>query len=292
MAVDWEQRIDFERLRTERLGARQEAAEGVGDRRAALLRHEQHPLHHRDAHRHLGDGQARAVHPAAAGRRADPVGLRLRRPPPPALLPLARRALARGHLDRCAARWRPRWAAPKTWRARFASSSRSAGCMGPPLGVDVIELPVLFALQREGIQVVDGQQLMQQARMIKTAGRDHAAQHRLHDGGRRLRRAVPLHEARRARERVRRPGQQGALRYGVGARRGRQRHLRRALQPAPARLQRPRAAPRRPGLLRHPAQLQRLPHLLLPHVRHRQRVRSAGGRLQALPRLPRRRDRA
>ena len=36
------------------------------------------------------------------------------------------------------------------------------------MGIDAIEPPVLFALQREGIQVVDGQQLMQQARMIKT----------------------------------------------------------------------------------------------------------------------------
>ncbi len=37
-----------------------------------------------------------------------------------------------------------------------------------PLGVDVIELPVLFALQREGIRVVDGQQLMHTVRRIKT----------------------------------------------------------------------------------------------------------------------------
>ncbi|MFQ5858528.1 MAG: M24 family metallopeptidase [Anaerolineae bacterium] len=37
-----------------------------------------------------------------------------------------------------------------------------------PVGVDVIELPVLFALQAEGIKVVDGQQLMLRARAIKT----------------------------------------------------------------------------------------------------------------------------
>jgi Xaa-Pro aminopeptidase len=37
-----------------------------------------------------------------------------------------------------------------------------------PLGVDAVELPVLFALQKEGLTVVDGQQLMQQARVIKT----------------------------------------------------------------------------------------------------------------------------
>ncbi len=41
------------------------------------------------------------------------------------------------------------------------------GLLHQPLGVDAIELPVLFALQAEGIQVVDGQQLMQQARLIK-----------------------------------------------------------------------------------------------------------------------------
>jgi Xaa-Pro aminopeptidase len=42
------------------------------------------------------------------------------------------------------------------------------GLLNEPIGVDAVELPVLFALQEEGIKVVDGQQLMQQARMIKT----------------------------------------------------------------------------------------------------------------------------
>jgi Xaa-Pro aminopeptidase len=37
-----------------------------------------------------------------------------------------------------------------------------------PVGVDVIELPVLFALQAQGIKVVDGQQLMHDVRKIKT----------------------------------------------------------------------------------------------------------------------------
>src|ERR671918_421559 len=42
------------------------------------------------------------------------------------------------------------------------------GLLGDPVGVDAIELPVLFALQAEGIEVVDGQQIMQSARVIKT----------------------------------------------------------------------------------------------------------------------------
>lgn len=42
------------------------------------------------------------------------------------------------------------------------------GVAGQPLGVDVIELPILFALQQVGITVVDGQQLFMEARRIKT----------------------------------------------------------------------------------------------------------------------------
>ncbi len=42
------------------------------------------------------------------------------------------------------------------------------GMLGEPLGVDVIELPILAALQDAGIQVVDGQQVFLEARRIKT----------------------------------------------------------------------------------------------------------------------------
>ena len=43
------------------------------------------------------------------------------------------------------------------------------GVADQPLGVDVIELPVLFALQQLGIEVVDGQQVFMEARRIKTS---------------------------------------------------------------------------------------------------------------------------
>jgi Xaa-Pro aminopeptidase len=42
------------------------------------------------------------------------------------------------------------------------------GLLNEPVGVDVVEPPVMFALQREGIKVVDGQELMSIAREIKT----------------------------------------------------------------------------------------------------------------------------
>src|SRR3954469_9052917 len=43
------------------------------------------------------------------------------------------------------------------------------GLLGDPLGVDVVEIPVLRALEAAGITVVDCQALMQDVRMIKTA---------------------------------------------------------------------------------------------------------------------------
>ena len=105
-----------------------EHAGEVGAGLGALLRHEQRPLHHGHAHRHVGAGQDQPLHAAAAERRADPLGLRLRRAPPPAELRLARRALARRHpadARRDDARDGPR----RGRRARRSrSSSRSAAC--------------------------------------------------------------------------------------------------------------------------------------------------------------------
>src|SRR3546814_5915345 len=40
-----------------------------------------------------------------------------------------------------------------------------------PLGIDVMELPMLRALEAEGIEVVDGQQALLDAREIKTPDR-------------------------------------------------------------------------------------------------------------------------
>jgi Xaa-Pro aminopeptidase len=42
------------------------------------------------------------------------------------------------------------------------------GLAGEPVGVDLIEMPILFALQQKGLEIVDGQQVFLQARKIKT----------------------------------------------------------------------------------------------------------------------------
>jgi Xaa-Pro aminopeptidase len=52
--------------------------------------------------------------------------------------------------------------------AKIRLELEQRGLLGEPVGVDAIEPPVLFALQKEGVTVVDGQQLMQEARMLKT----------------------------------------------------------------------------------------------------------------------------
>ncbi|MGH3058099.1 MAG: M24 family metallopeptidase [Gaiellaceae bacterium] len=52
--------------------------------------------------------------------------------------------------------------------AKIRVELEERGLLGEPLGVDVIELPVLEALQAEGIRVVDCQALMQDVRKLKT----------------------------------------------------------------------------------------------------------------------------
>ena len=113
------------------------------------------------------------------------------------------------------------------------------GVADQPLGVDVIELPILFALQQAGIRVVDGQQLFMEARRIKTddeirlltqaASMVDAAYEELY---RFLRPGVRENEAVGA-------GREDALRPRLGVRRGRQRDLGRALLTASARVLRP-----------------------------------------------------
>ena len=184
-AVDWEERIRFDRLRDERLARLKAELDALRPRRRAGLRLLEHPLHVLDPHRHLGDGQADPVLAADPQLGPDRLGLRLGREAPPALQPVARRRRPRrwtptrtprttarsgrgsrtapGPASRpSAVRSTPPPASPTRWRGRSSGSWRSSGCANEPLGVDVIELPILFALQKAGIDVVDGQQVFLQ----------------------------------------------------------------------------------------------------------------------------------
>ncbi|QRP49396.1 Xaa-Pro peptidase family protein [Amycolatopsis sp. FDAARGOS 1241] len=53
--------------------------------------------------------------------------------------------------------------------AKIKRELEKFGLLGEPLGVDVIELPILAALQRAGVTVTDGQQVFMEARRVKTA---------------------------------------------------------------------------------------------------------------------------
>src|SRR5438105_1746914 len=168
MGVDWEERVNFERLRTERLarikkllrasemGAllcfdmnniRYITATHIGTwamdklARFSLLPRDDEPImwdfgsaarHHKLYCPWLGDDRSRA-------------GI----------------STQRGAMS------------PESGRAEDVAKKirielEERGLLNEPIGVDVVEMPVLFALQAEGIKVVDGQQLMQKARVIKT----------------------------------------------------------------------------------------------------------------------------
>jgi len=63
---------------------------------------------------------------------------------------------------------RPEAGRPQDVAHKIMVELEAAGLTKEPVGVDIVEPPILFALQEEGLKVVDGQQLMLQARMIKT----------------------------------------------------------------------------------------------------------------------------
>jgi Xaa-Pro dipeptidase len=166
MQVDWEQRVDFDRLRTERLARAKEhlrrsdlgallcfdmaniryiTATHIGtwamDKliRFCLLPQDDEPImwdfgsaarHHKLYNPWLGEDRSRAgistLRGAVEGRAESVAG-----------------------------------------KIRVELELR--GLLGEPVGVDVVELPVLRALEAEGITVVDGQALMQEVRKIKTS---------------------------------------------------------------------------------------------------------------------------
>jgi len=63
--------------------------------------------------------------------------------------------------------------APETGRAmavaqKIYNELVEHGLHNDPVAIDIVELPILFALQELGVTVIDGQQMMQQARLVKS----------------------------------------------------------------------------------------------------------------------------
>ena len=133
MAVDWEQRVDFDRLRRTRLAKTKADARRVGARGAAALRSQQPPLRHEHRDRDVGARQEHPLRARVPRRGPGALGLRLGGPPPQALLPVAPggRAGARG-CRRCAARCRTRRVSRTRWPRWCSRSSASAGSPRSP----------------------------------------------------------------------------------------------------------------------------------------------------------------
>ena len=162
------------------------------------------------------------------------------------------------------------------------------GVADMPLGVDIVEPPMQAALEAEGITVRDGQQVMLDAREIKSIDEIMLLNIAcaMVDGAYQLI-SEQLSPGIRENELV---ADVTKFLFDLGSE-----HVDninavsgRALQPASARVQRPDHPARRPGLLRHHPHVHRLQDLLLPHVRRRQGQRRPARRVQAGARVDRR----
>jgi Xaa-Pro aminopeptidase len=167
MAVDWENRVDLDRLRRERLARVKEllATSELG----ALLCFDMNNVRYITA-THIGTwAQDKISRFTLLPQNDEPI-----------LWDFG--SAARHHQLNCP--WlgdRSRPGIPSMRGAMTPEMGREAdvakkirieleqrGLLNEPVGVDVVEPPVMFALQREGIKVVDGQELMSIAREIKT----------------------------------------------------------------------------------------------------------------------------
>jgi Xaa-Pro aminopeptidase len=167
MGVDWEERVNFERLRTERLARIKRLLKE--SEMGALLCFDMNNIRYITA-THIGTwAMDKLARFCLLPQDAEPVmwdfgsAARHHQIYCPWLGERSRAGIStlRGAMPPGAAR-----AEDVARKIRIELEAR--GLLNEPLGVDEIELPVLFALQKEGIKVVDGQQLMQDARVIKT----------------------------------------------------------------------------------------------------------------------------
>ena len=168
MAVDWEQRIDFSRLRADR-SARAKAALEASDLGALLLFDPNNIRYVTSTH--IGewarDKNARWVFMA---RGDDPIlwdfgsAARHHQQYAPWLRPENFRAGVapmRGAMP-------TETGVPDALASTIAFELKERGLTGEPLGVDMADLVTIEALQRAGIQVTDGSRAMLEARKIKT----------------------------------------------------------------------------------------------------------------------------
>ena len=188
--VDWEQRLDFDKLRSERLAKLK--AELVKSDVGALLAFDFANIRYMSS-THIGTWAIdKAIRFALVTRNSDPIvwdfgsAAKHHKLYNPWLDTTTAEADADPHAPHHGA-VKPRLesgarAGISTLRGAFNPDAGIAeevaskikrelekfGLLNEPLGIDIVELPILFALQRAGVTVVDGQQIFLNARAIKT----------------------------------------------------------------------------------------------------------------------------
>jgi Xaa-Pro aminopeptidase len=169
MAVDWEQRIDFAKLRTDRL---EKARASLRDSSlGAVLLFDQNNIRYVSS-THIGewarDKSARCV---LLPREGDPVlwdfgsaakHHRLYAPWLPESSWQAGVTSMRGAMPR-------ETGMPDALASQIQRQLADRGLEGEPLGIDLTDMETLYSLQRQGIETADAQPIMMRARAIKTA---------------------------------------------------------------------------------------------------------------------------
>ena len=168
-AVDWEQRIDLDRLRRERL----ERLSGMLERSelGAVLSFDFSNIRYMTS-THIGTwAMDKLIRFALLPRGGEPIvwdfgsAARHHQLFNPWLDGTKR---ARAGISTLRGAMHPDAGVAETLARNVARELAEHGLSGAPLGVDVIEMPVLAALRAEGLDVVDGQQLFMEARRVKT----------------------------------------------------------------------------------------------------------------------------
>jgi Xaa-Pro aminopeptidase len=168
-AVDWEQRIDLDRLRRERLSRARSALDRSS--LGSLLTFDFANIRYLTA-THIGTwAMDKLIRFAVLPRGGEPVlwdfgsAARHHQLFNPWLDGEKR---ARAGISTLRGAFHPGAGVAEDVARKVATVLRDAGVDGEPVGVDVAEMPVLAALRAEGLDVVDGQQVFLEARRIKT----------------------------------------------------------------------------------------------------------------------------
>ncbi|HET6214884.1 MAG TPA: Xaa-Pro peptidase family protein [Micromonosporaceae bacterium] len=168
-AVDWEQRVDLDRMRTERLGRLKDSLNR--SELGALLAFDFANIRYMTS-THIGTwAMDKLIRFALLPRGAEPVSwdfgsaARHHQLYNPWLDGTAR---ARAGISTLRGAFNPAAGIAEEVARKVADELAGYGLADQPVGVDLIEMPVLAALQAAGLTVVDGQQVFLDARRIKT----------------------------------------------------------------------------------------------------------------------------